>query len=125
MGSKDKLTFFLILKVLVYPFQSRRKLHQKLRNYNSKQIIWLRSSKEVEDFLAQQEPHTHEKRPSSKTPSVGRKRQLGVVRQQLPERFEAQFNEANKGKLHGNILSLWANSDYQWDADVLRASRTR
>jgi adenylate kinase family enzyme len=80
MGSKDKLTFFLILKVLVFPFQSRRKLHQKLRNYNSKQIIWLRSSKEVDDFLAQLEPHADVMRQLSKTPSVAKQRDLAEAR---------------------------------------------
>lgn len=62
-GSKDKLTLLLISKVLVFPFRGRRALIQKLRNYEwSKQIIWLRSGKEVEDFLAILEPHGYEER---------------------------------------------------------------
>ena len=55
MGSKDKLTFFLILKVLAYPLRDRRMFMQKLRNYMSKKIIWLHTPEEVEDFLAQLE----------------------------------------------------------------------
>jgi hypothetical protein len=80
MGSKDKLTFFLILKVLAFPFQSRRKLHQKLRNYNSKQIILLRSDKEVEDFLAHLEPHADVMRQLSMIPSVAKQRDLAEAR---------------------------------------------
>ena len=52
-GCIDKLTLFRIFKVLVFPFQERRTLEQKLHYYNTKQIIRLRSSKEVEDFVAQ------------------------------------------------------------------------
>jgi shikimate kinase len=52
-GCIDKLTLFRIFKVLVFPFQERRTLEQKLHYYNTKQIIRLRSNKEVEVFLAQ------------------------------------------------------------------------
>ena len=38
-------------------------LAQKLPDYKSKQIIWLRSDKEVEDFLAQQNKNGDEKNP--------------------------------------------------------------
>jgi len=51
-GCVDKLTPHRMLKLLVFPIQDRIKLKQKLRTYKSKQIIWLRSNREVEDFLA-------------------------------------------------------------------------
>ena len=52
-GCTDRLIRLRILKVLAFPLGGRRTIKQKLRNYKSKQIIWLRSRKEVEDFLAQ------------------------------------------------------------------------
>ncbi len=51
----DKLTPLRMLKVLIFPLQSRKALMQKLCNYKSKQIIRLHSANEVKDFLAQQE----------------------------------------------------------------------
>ena len=75
-GCQDKLNLIRILKVLAFPFRGRRTLKQKLRKYKSKQIIWLRSPREVEDFLAQLEPHADEKRQSSKTPTIAGNRQL-------------------------------------------------
>jgi adenylate kinase family enzyme len=54
-GCTDKLTLRRMWKVLTFPLHGRRTIKQKLCNYNSKQIIWLHSSKEVEEFLAQQE----------------------------------------------------------------------
>ena len=53
-GCTDRLTRLLILRVLTFPLQDRRTIKQKLPNYKSKHIIWLRSGKEVKDFLAQQ-----------------------------------------------------------------------
>jgi adenylate kinase family enzyme len=53
-GCSDNFNLICILKVLAFPVRGRRALKQKLRKYNSKQIIWLHSGKEVEDFLAQQ-----------------------------------------------------------------------
>ena len=49
----DNLTLTCVLKVLAFPFRGRRTLKQKLHDYKSKRIIWLRSRKEVKDFLAQ------------------------------------------------------------------------
>lgn len=80
MGSTDKLTFFLILKVLFYPLRSQRILKLILHYYKTKQIIWLRSPKEVEGFLARLEPHTDKKRQFSKKPSLVRKRQLAAAK---------------------------------------------
>lgn len=51
-GCEDELNLLRVLKVLGFPFRGRRTLEEKLRAYESKQIIRLRSSKEVEDFLA-------------------------------------------------------------------------
>ena len=75
-GCTDKITALRILKILAFPFRGRRTLKQKLRNYKSKQIIWLRSSKEVEEFLAQQEQDADDKRNSSSTVLVTKERPL-------------------------------------------------
>jgi GTPase SAR1 family protein len=53
-GCSDNLNLKCVLKVLAFPFRGRRTLKQMLRSYKSKRIIWLRSGKEVKDFLAQQ-----------------------------------------------------------------------
>ena len=81
-GCEDKLNLIRILKVLGFPFRGRRTLIQKLNNYESKQIIWLRSNKEVEGFLAQLEFElkADKKRQSSKTPSVVGNRQMALAR---------------------------------------------
>jgi adenylate kinase family enzyme len=65
MGCTDKLTLLHMLKVMTFPLHDGRRLKQKLRSYKSKRIIWLRSRKEVEDFLAQQ--GADEKRNASST----------------------------------------------------------
>ncbi len=74
MGSKDKLTLLLILKVLLYPFVDKRMFKQKLINYTyngkHKQVIWLRSSTDVEDFLAQQKAQVNKEKQSSITPFI-------------------------------------------------------
>ena len=75
-GCTDKITALRILKILAFPFRGRRTLKQKLRNYKSKQIIWLRSSKEVEEFLAQQEQDAGNKRNSSSTIPLAKERPL-------------------------------------------------
>jgi adenylate kinase family enzyme len=80
-GCRDKLNLKRILKVLVFPIRGRRKLNKKLKCYESKKIVKLHSTKEVEAFLAQQEAHTNEKRQSSRTPSIAGKRQLALARQ--------------------------------------------
>ncbi len=79
-GCTDKLTLSLMLKVLGFPFQGRRTIKQKLHTYKSKNIIRLRSRKEVEDFLAQLDPHANEKRQFSKTPSVAGKMHLATAK---------------------------------------------
>jgi adenylate kinase family enzyme len=79
-GCTDKLTLFRILKVLGFPFRGRRTLKQKLRKFPTEKVIWLRSSKEVEDFLVKIKPHADEKRQSSKIPSATRNRQLALAK---------------------------------------------
>ncbi len=69
-GCTDRLTERLILRVLTFPLDDRRTIKQKLRNYKSKQITWLRSGKEVEDFLAHLEQGTDGKRYASSTVPV-------------------------------------------------------
>jgi adenylate kinase family enzyme len=78
-GCTDKLTLHRMLKVLAFPLHDRRTLMQKLRNYKSKQIIWLRSRKEVEDFLAQQKQGTDDQRNFSSTVPVAKETTLSVV----------------------------------------------
>jgi adenylate kinase family enzyme len=56
-GCTDKLTLLRLLKVLAFPFQGRKILMQKLRNYDSKQVIRLCSKREVEDFLRNARKH--------------------------------------------------------------------
>jgi adenylate kinase family enzyme len=62
IGSTDKLTLFLMLKVLFFPVQGSRTIKQKLRNYQSKQIIRLHSTSDVEYFIARLEPPVNGKR---------------------------------------------------------------
>jgi adenylate kinase family enzyme len=80
-GCKDELNLIRILKVLVFPIRGRRTLKRKLRNYNSKHIIKLRSTKEVESFLAQLATQSNEKKKIPKSHSVAGKRQLALARQ--------------------------------------------
>lgn len=82
-GCQDKLNLICILKVLVFPFRGRRTLLKKLYNFKfdeTKQIFWLRSPKEVKDFLAKLEPHADQESQFSKMPSVAKLRQLAVAR---------------------------------------------
>jgi len=75
-GCTDKLTPLRMLKVLAFPLRDRRKLEQKLDNCQSKQIIYLRSGKEVKDFLAQQEQGAGDKRNISSTVPVAKAKLL-------------------------------------------------
>src|SRR6266516_3247235 len=69
-GCSDNFNLICILKVLAFPVRGRRALKQKLRKYTSNQIFWLRSDKDVEDFLAQQVKDTDDERNSSLVASV-------------------------------------------------------
>jgi adenylate kinase family enzyme len=51
-GCADKFGLRAIWKILVFPFQDRRKIIQRLRNRDSRQVFWLSSDEEVEAFLA-------------------------------------------------------------------------
>ena len=77
-GCTDKLTLLYMLKVLAFPFRGRRTTKQKLRSYKAKQIFWLRSRKEIKDFLAQLEQSAAEKRNASSAAPVARERPLVV-----------------------------------------------
>jgi adenylate kinase family enzyme len=79
-GCTDKLTLFLMFKVLVFPFQERRALEEKLCKFPSEKVIRLRSTKEVEDFVAKLESHADERGKFSKTPSGAGKRHSPAVR---------------------------------------------
>jgi adenylate kinase family enzyme len=61
-GCEDELNLIRVLNVLGFPFRGRRTLEKKLRYYQSKQIIRLRSSKEVEDFLAKLQQGVNDQR---------------------------------------------------------------
>ncbi len=54
-GCTDKLTLLRMWRVIVFPLREGRELKKKLRNfqfYEAKQIIWLHSTKEVEDLFS-------------------------------------------------------------------------
>ncbi len=51
-GCIDKLTLFRIFKVLGFPFQERRTLEEKLCKFPSEKVIRLRTTKDVENFVA-------------------------------------------------------------------------
>lgn len=51
MECTDKVSSSSIWKVFVFPFNERRLLKRKLYSYSSKQIIWLRSSKQIDKFF--------------------------------------------------------------------------
>jgi adenylate kinase family enzyme len=69
-GCTEKLTMYRILKVLSFPLRERKTLTQKLSDFETKEIFWLRSKREIEDFFAQPEQYIHEKRQFAKTLSV-------------------------------------------------------
>ena len=64
-GCTDRLTLLRIAKVPTFPLNGRGIIKQKLRAYNSKHIIWLHSTNEVENFVAQIEQEAKAKRVSS------------------------------------------------------------
>jgi adenylate kinase family enzyme len=79
-GCYDKLSMFRILKVVVFPFKGKRELKQKLRNYESKQIFRLRSTKGVESFLARLEAQANEEKQSLGIHFIPRERHLALAR---------------------------------------------
>jgi adenylate kinase family enzyme len=70
-GCTDRLTLLSMLKVLIFPWQDRRKLMQTLHNYQFKQVFWLRSPNEVENFLVQLEQSSNRRNPSRAVFDVG------------------------------------------------------
>ena len=80
-GCDDKLNLFRIIKVLGFPFRGRITLIKILNYYyESKAIIRLHSTKEVEAFLAQLEPQANEMQKPSRISSTLRNRQLALAR---------------------------------------------
>jgi adenylate kinase family enzyme len=69
-GCVDKLDIHYLFRVLAFPWQDRKKLEQKLYGYESKQIIPLRSPKEVEDFLVQLEQNMSNNKQGSSNKAV-------------------------------------------------------
>jgi hypothetical protein len=63
-GCIDKLTLYRILKLLFFPILDGRALNKKLRKYESTSLVRLQTTKDIENFLALLEPHTHEKHQS-------------------------------------------------------------
>ena len=70
-GCKDRLTPYRMLKVLAFPFWEHRKLERLLNNYQSKDIIRLRSRKQVEAFLANQKNAINPVAPVKGSTSIG------------------------------------------------------
>src|SRR5260221_1275404 len=70
LGSTDKLTLFLMLKVLAFSLRERRTLEKILREFPPEKAIRLYSAKEVEGLLVQPELNVHANRQSANIPSV-------------------------------------------------------
>ncbi len=109
-GCTDKLTLHRMLKVLVFPFQDRRTLLQMLRSHMSKQIIRLRSGKEVRDFLAQQ--GAEDKRYASSTVPVAIETPL-VLQSHLKDHAEEE-NGASAGTRTCKIRSQRPSLHQRW-----------
>lgn len=80
-GCYDRLSLFRILKVMVFPLKGKKELKRMLLLYKSdtRNIIWLHSSKEVEYFLAHLEAQTNEKNRPARITSTPRNRQLALA----------------------------------------------
>lgn len=66
-GCKDKLGLYYLIKVMGFPFVSRKRIERKLLEFeDSKKIIRLHSKDEVERFLQEQEKYAQEKTHASK-----------------------------------------------------------
>jgi adenylate kinase family enzyme len=81
-GCYDKLSLYRILKVMVFPFKGKRTLKQKLRFYesDSRNIIRLHSSKEIDAFLARLESQKNEINKLARKSSTSRNRQFALAR---------------------------------------------
>ncbi len=84
MGSKDKLSLALLLKVLLYPFLGKRRFIQKLKNYKDngkhKAVILLHSKEDVDDFLVRLAAQENTINGPTKKPYRLRSRQLALAR---------------------------------------------
>lgn len=82
-GCKEKLTVLRILKVLSFPLRGRKNLMQKLLDFDSKQIIRLRSKREIEDFFAEQVLGAAKGNDSFDIPPVAKKNITSVSKKKL------------------------------------------
>lgn len=57
-GCADRLTISHLWKVLTFTFHDRRKIKHCLLSYPPDHVLWLRSTKDVQDFLVQLERNT-------------------------------------------------------------------
>jgi adenylate kinase family enzyme len=78
MDSSDKLSFHLLLKVLLFPLFEKRKLEEMLSEFPTQKVIYLHSRKEVELFLAELELA----RKASKMPSHREEKAFAPLRGQ-------------------------------------------
>lgn len=73
-GCKERLNLKRILKVLAFPIRGRRTLYKELKNYETEKIVRLRSTKEVDRFLAQLKSQVNEDSNSARAiPSTSNK----------------------------------------------------
>ncbi len=79
----DKITLRRLWKTLTFPFHGRKMIEQTLSHYESKHIITLRSTKEVEAFLVEQGQNVVDKKNSGKAFSISSERILAP--RQYPE----------------------------------------
>src|SRR5574340_571085 len=65
-GCKDRLTPKRILKVLAFPIRGRWMLNKKLKSYETKRIVRLHSTKEIQQFLTLVDLQAHEEKSLSR-----------------------------------------------------------
>ncbi|SRR5712692_2592013 len=82
-GCTEKLTMLRILKVLSFPLRERKTLTQKLDDFETKEIIWLRSKREVEVFFAEQVLDAAKGNNSFDIPPVAKKNITSVSKKEL------------------------------------------
>jgi adenylate kinase family enzyme len=82
-GCTEKLTILRILKVLSFPLLERKTLTQKLDDFETKEIIWLRSKREVEVFFAEQVLDAAKENNSFDIPTFAKKNITSVSKKEL------------------------------------------
>ena len=75
----DRLSLVRVLKVIIFPLTERITIKKKLNSYKNKEIIILRSFKEVENFLARQHESTCETVVSESNPVLARRFALSQI----------------------------------------------